>query len=216
MHPLLPAQPPRTVLLIGAHCDDIEIGCGGTLLRAATAWPQARFHWLTLSSDAQREAESRAAAERLLAGAAQLTLEFASFRQSYFPHEAATIKDRFEDLKRRCTPDLVFTHCRGDAHQDHRVANELAWNTFRDHLILEYEIPKFDGDLGQPTVFVPLSRAELDTKCSVLMDCFASQHTRGWFTRSTFEGLARLRGIECNAPEGYAEAFYARKVCLLV
>ncbi len=119
-----------------------------------------------------------------------------------------------EALKARVTPDLVLTHYRDDLHQDHRVTNELTWNTFRDQMILEYEIPKFDGDLGTPNVFVPLTRTELDEKNRILLDCFPSQRDRPWFTRETFAAIARLRGIECNAPEGYAEAFYARKILL--
>jgi LmbE family N-acetylglucosaminyl deacetylase len=137
-----------------------------------------------------------------------------TFRGSYFPQEYAALKDYFEEIKKTCQPDLILTHYRGDLHQDHRVVNELTWNTFRDHSILEYEIPKFDGDLGHPNAFVPLSRQQLQRKCDVLMDCFPSQAGRAWFTRDTFEAIARLRGIESNAPEGYAEAFYVRKARL--
>jgi len=202
-----------SILLIGAHCDDIEIGCGGTVLGLAQRYPQARFTWVTLSSDAERARETRAAAAQLLQGAAQVDVRIAEFRGSYFPHIGPALKDYFESLK-ACRPDLILTHARHDLHQDHRVTNELTWNTFRDHAILEYEIPKFDGDLGTPNTFVPLSRAQMQRKCDVLMDCFPSQHTRSWFTRETFTAIARLRGIECNAPEGYAEAFYGRKLRL--
>ncbi|MCS6944486.1 MAG: PIG-L deacetylase family protein [Sutterellaceae bacterium] len=205
---------PGTILLLGAHSDDIEIGCGGSLLRMAAAWPQARFHWITLSADAQRAAETRAAASRLLAGR-MVDITVKDFRGSYFPYEGAAIKDYFEMLK-PLAPDLIFTHCRHDLHQDHRVVHELTWNTFRDHLILEYEIPKFDGDLGTPNVFVTLSREQLRQKIEILLDCFPSQRSRQWFTRETFEALARLRGIECNAPEGFAEAFFARKLRLAI
>jgi LmbE family N-acetylglucosaminyl deacetylase len=202
------------VLLLGAHCDDIEIGCGGLLLRLAANWPHAEYHWVTLSSDAQREPETRAAARRLLPGVDAIRFDIATHKQSYFPAVASALKDHFEDLKRRCTPDVILTHAREDLHQDHRLTNELTWNTFRNHLILEYEIPKYDGDLGRPNVFVPLTQRELAAKCDALMECFPSQRARSWFTRSTFEAMARLRGIECNAPEGFAEAFYARKACI--
>jgi len=202
-----------TILLLGAHSDDIEIGCGGTVLQWVRQYPQARFVWVTLSAEAEREPETRAAAERLLAGARHAEVRTAKFRGSYFPHEGAALKDYFESLK-TVMPDVVLTHCRHDLHQDHRVTHELTWNTFRDQVVLEYEIPKFDGDLGVPNVYVPLSRTDLQHKCDILMECFASQRTRAWFTRDTFEALARIRGIECNAPDGVAEAFYGRKLLL--
>lgn len=203
-----------TILLLGAHCDDIEIGCAGAVMRLLERHPAARFVWVTLSSDPQRAAETRAAAARLLARAAEPVVRVEQFRGSYFPHCGPELKDYFEGLKAH-RPDLILTHARHDLHQDHRVTNELTWNTFRDHAVLEYEIPKFDGDLGVPNVFVPLTRAEMKAKCDLLMDCFPSQSGRQWFTRDTFEALARLRGIECNAPEGYAEAFYGRKLSLV-
>lgn len=202
---------PLTILLVGAHCDDIEIGCGGAVQRLLSNHPTARFVWVTLSSDAQRSAETHAAAGRLLEGAVDPLVRVEAFKGSYFPHCGPALKDYFETLK-AFNPDLILTHCRHDLHQDHRVVNELTWNTFRDHAILEYEIPKFDGDLGAPNVFFALSRAEMKRKCDVLIECFPSQRQRQWFTRDTFEAIARLRGIECNAPEGYAEAFYSRKL----
>ena len=202
-----------TILLLGAHSDDIEIGCGGTVLQLVRQHPQARFVWVTLSAEGEREHETRAAAERLLSGARHTEVRTAAFRGSYFPHAGAALKDYFESLK-AFKPDVVLTHCRHDLHQDHRITHELTWNTFRDHAVLEYEIPKFDGDLGVPNVYVPLTRADLQRKCDVLMECFASQRSRGWFTRETFEALARIRGIECNAPDGIAEAFYGRKLLL--
>ena len=205
------AQRRPNILLLGAHCDDIEIGCGGALMGLVRTYPKARFTWVTLSAEAQRAAETRAAAEQLLAGAAELAIQVEGFRTSYLPHCGEALKDYFETLKCHA-PDLIFTHARSDLHQDHRVVNELTWNTFRDHAILEYEIPKFDGDLGTPNVFVPLSRADIERKCNILLDCFPSQSARQWFTRDTFMALARIRGIECNAPEGFAEAFYGRKI----
>ena len=204
-------QRPLTILLVGAHCDDIEIGCGGAVQRLVSSYPAARFVWVTLSSDARRGAETRAAAARLLKGAVEPIVRVEEFKGSYFPHCGPALKEYFETLK-SFAPDLILTHCRNDLHQDHRVTNELTWNTFRDHAILEYEIPKFDGDLGAPNVFFPLTRAEMKHKCDVLIECFSSQLQRQWFTRDTFEAIARLRGIECNAPDGYAEAFYSRKL----
>ena len=202
-----------TILMLGAHCDDIEIGCGGTALRLVAKYPSARFVWVTLSSDGEREAETRLASTRLLKGAHKVEVIVEKFRGSYFPHCGPALKDCIESLK-RFAPDLVLTHFRQDLHQDHQVVNQLTWNTFRNHAIWEYEIPKFDGDMSVPNVYVPLTRAELQRKCDILMECFPSQHTRAWFTPDTFSALARLRGIECQAPEGYAEAFYGRKMCL--
>jgi LmbE family N-acetylglucosaminyl deacetylase len=202
-----------SILLLGAHCDDIEIGCGGSVIRLARRYPTARFIWITLSSEPRRAAETRAAAARLLDGSRDTVVRVEQFRGSYFPHDGAGLKDYFENLK-QYSPDLILTHSRHDLHQDHRVTNELTWNTFRDHSILEYEVPKFDGDLGVPNVFIPLTRAELKRKCDILIECFPSQTERQWFTRDTFEAIARLRGIECNAPEGYAEAFFGRKICI--
>ena len=207
------AQRRPNILLLGAHCDDIEIGCGGTLLRLARRHPHIRFVWVTLSSDPQREAETRDAASRLLAGSTDSDIRIEAFRGSYFPHCGAELKDYFEGLK-ACKPDLILTHCRHDLHQDHRVVSELTWNSFRNHAILEYEIPKFDGDLRTPNVYFPLTRADIDRKCQILLDCFPSQRTRQWFTGETFQALARIRGIECNASEGFAEAFHGRKICI--
>jgi LmbE family N-acetylglucosaminyl deacetylase len=202
------------VLLLGAHCDDIEIGCGATLLRLARTWPQAQFLWVTLSGDDVREAETRHAARRLLAAAHHTEMRMERFRGSYFPTSVEELKDYFETLK-SFKPDLIFTHFRGDLHQDHRVVNELTWNTFRSHTILEYEIPKYDGDLGQPNIFMEVSRDEIELKSEILLDCFPSQRQRQWFTRDTFAALARIRGVECHASEGFAEAFHGRKIKLV-
>lgn len=203
-----------SALFLGAHCDDIEIGCGGTIQRLVASRPDIRVHWVTLSSSPIRADETRRAADRLLAGAKHSDVRIESFKNSFFPYCGADIKSYFEKLKQEIDPDVIFTHYRNDLHQDHRVVNELTWNTYRSHLILEYEIPKFDGDLGVPNGFSPLTRAQLDNKIEVLLECFGSQLDKSWFTRDTFEALARLRGIECNAPEGFAEAFYMRKVGL--
>jgi len=207
---------PPNLLLIGAHCDDIEIGLGGTIRRFCMQHPDAHILWVTLNSDEMREAETRAAAARLLTGAHNTKLIIKTFRQSYFPYVGAELKDFFETLKAEIEPDVVFTHRSDDLHQDHRVVNELTWNTFRNHLILEYEIPKYEGDLRTPNVYVPLTREEIDAKIDVLMDCFPSQHNRQWFTPETFRATARLRGIECNAADGFAEGFYCRKSVLAI
>jgi LmbE family N-acetylglucosaminyl deacetylase len=206
-------SPRPTILLLGAHCDDIEIGCGATVMRLVARYPEARFVWVTFSADDERETETRRAAAMLLQGAGAAEVVVERFRGSYLPYCGPELKDRFEVLKRHA-PDLVLTHFRSDLHQDHRVINELTWNTFRNHAVLEYEIPKFDGDISVPNVYVPITRADMQRKCDMLMTCFPSQHARSWFTPETFQALARLRGIECNAAEGYAEAFYGRKTCM--
>ena len=201
----------ESALFLGAHCDDIEIGCGGTIQKLVDARPNARIHWVTLSSDAVRAEETRKAATKLMSGAKNTDVRMEGFANSCFPYQGAEIKAYFERLKQEIHPDVIFTHYRHDLHQDHRVVNELTWNTFRNHLVFEYEIPKFDGDLGVPNAFSVLTRAQLDRKIDVLLECFESQRTKSWFTRDLFQAIARLRGVECNAPEGFAEAFYVRK-----
>jgi LmbE family N-acetylglucosaminyl deacetylase len=203
------------VLCIGAHCDDIEIGCGGTLLALRKRWPQIEIRWLVLSSNAQRRAETEAAARRLLGPAASERVSFGKFRDGFLPYEGASVKEFFEEAKQRVAPDVILTHQRSDLHQDHRLACELTWNTWRDQLILEYEIPKYDGDLGRPNAFVPLEREQLEEKIEILQEAYASQRVKSWFTPETFRGLARLRGIEANAASGYAEAFHAPKIVVL-
>ncbi len=200
-----------TILCIGAHCDDIEIGCGATLRRWAREFPSVRFVWVIFAGEAGRMAESRAAAEEILSGVASSEVIFFEFRGSYFPDQYGEIKDAFERLK-RFAPAVVLTHHLEDRHQDHRVLAELTWNTFRSHLILEYEIPKYEGDLGHPNFFVAASEADVQFKADMLLRCFPSQHSRSWFTAQTFCALARIRGVECAAASGYAEAFHARKL----
>ncbi|MCC7046847.1 MAG: PIG-L family deacetylase [Alphaproteobacteria bacterium] len=203
---------PLKLLCLGAHADDIEIGCGGTVLRLVAERPDVVVRWVVFSGDGRRDAEARASAADFLAGSAAHAVEVMKFRDGYFPSQHAEIKDCFEALKRDFDPSLVLTHWNGDAHQDHRIVSELTGNTFRNHLVLQYEIPKYDGDTGSPNFFVPLSRAQAARKVALLARHFPSQHGRGWFTDETFLGLARLRGIGCNAPEGLAEAFFASKV----
>jgi LmbE family N-acetylglucosaminyl deacetylase len=203
-----------TVLCIGAHCDDIEIGCGATLIRWSREYPGLRVVWAIFSGDAVRQDESRAAAKRLINGSASCELQFFDFRDRFFPAQAESIKNAFDELRARVKPDVIFTHHLADRHQDHELLGELTWNTFRANLILEYEIPKFEGDLGHPNVFVPHAAGDLEQKVQALLDSFASQSSRPWFTADTFRALARLRGIESGASSGLAEAFHARKLCL--
>ena len=204
----------RTVLCLGAHSDDIEIGCGGTILRLIADNPGLAVHWIVFSARAERAGEAEASAARFLEGAGARNVQLHQFRDGFFPSEHAKIKTYFEELKARIEPDLVFTHCRHDLHQDHRVINELAWNTFRRHSILEYEVPKWDGDLGTPNVYVPLDATQAARKVKILMECFTTQAGKHWFDEETFTGLMRLRAMECSAPSRRAEAFYGRKVIL--
>jgi len=205
---------PLTLLCLGAHADDIEIGCGGTVLRLLGERRRVRVHWVVLSADGERGREARRSAAGLLRRAERAEIRIERFRDGFLPWEGAAVKEVFEQLKAEVDPDLVFTPGRDDAHQDHRLVSELTWNTFRDHCILEYEIPKYDGDLGRPNVFVPLPDRVRRRKLRLLLSAFPSQRNRRWFTESTFDAMMRLRGIECNADSGYAEAFYGRKVVL--
>ena len=212
----LPAPGNRlSVLCLGAHSDDIEIGLGGTLLGLMARGIKLDVHWCVLSAVGDREAEARNAAVDFLSGAANQTIETLSFRDGFFPEQGEAITSWFEDLKSRMSPDLIFTHRRDDAHQDHREVCRLTWNTFRDHMILEYEIPKWDGDLGQPNLYVSVPAAILQRKIELLDQHFATQRSKQWFDADTFQGLARLRGMECRAPERFAEAFFARKISML-
>jgi LmbE family N-acetylglucosaminyl deacetylase len=202
------------ILCLGCHSDDIESGCGGTILRLIEEHPGCVFHWVVFSATGVREDEARRAVV-LFAGPAQLRGPLLkTFPDGFMPSVAVDVKNVFEELKQSLSPDVIFTHNRKDAHQDHRLIAELTWNTFRDHFILEYEIPKYDGDLGQPGLFVPLEPAVCQRKVRYLMDTFQSQRTKRWFQEDTFLSLMRLRGMECNAPSGYAEAFYCRKIVL--
>jgi LmbE family N-acetylglucosaminyl deacetylase len=203
-----------TVLCLGAHCDDIEIGCGGTLLELRERHPTVHFHWVVFSGDDTREPETRMAADRLLGTGPQCTVEVHRFEGSRFPHAGAPLKDAFESLKRRVAPELIFTHFLEDRHQDHRVVAELTWNTFRSHTILEYEIAKYEGDLDSPNVYCEISASNVARKVDALMTCFPSQHSRTWFDRELFQGLMRVRGVECNSASRYAEAFHGRKLTL--
>jgi LmbE family N-acetylglucosaminyl deacetylase len=200
------------VLCLGCHSDDIEIGCGGTILRMREEYPGIEFHWVVFNATGTRKAEACRAAT-LFAGPALRPPIFKAYPDGFMPFVGAEVKSAFEELK-SVAPDIIFTHNRKDAHQDHRLIAEMTWNTFRNHLILEYEIPKYDGDLGQPSVFLPLATEIYERKVQYLMDAFQSQQNKRWFEPETFKSLMRLRGMECNSPSGYAEAFYSRKLVL--
>jgi len=206
------AEPLHRVLAIGCHADDLEIGCGGTLRTLVQSNPQLEVDWLVLAASGQRANEARESAKAFLDGAARARIEVHEFRDGFLPYVGGEVKDVFEGLKQRVDPQIVFTHSSYDFHQDHRLACELTWNTFRNHLILEYEIPKVDGDLGRPNLFVPLTEATVEEKIALIERYFPSQTGRHWFDRETFIGLMRLRGMEAVAPDRYAEAFTCRKV----
>ncbi|MDV2992289.1 MAG: hypothetical protein N4J56_001943 [Chroococcidiopsis sp. SAG 2025] len=200
------------ILCLGAHCDDIEIGCGGTILKLIEKYQNLAFYWVIFSSNSQREKEAYESAKQFLKGAEIKKIAIANFRDGFLPFIAIEVKELFESLKQEFQPDLILTHYRNDIHQDHRLISDLTWNTFRNHLILEYEIPKYDGDLGIPNFFVHLEPTICQHKTHLILSSFQSQIEKQWFTEETFLSILRIRGIESNAPEKYAEAFYCRKV----
>ncbi len=206
---------PFSVLCLGAHADDIEIGCGGTILRLIQLYgPAVEFDWVVFSAPGPRKQEALKGASRFLGPARNKSVVVKNYPDSVFPYSGPRIKQFFEELKERCCPDLILTHYRDDLHQDHRMISELTWNTFRNHLILEYEIPKYDGDLGTPNFFVHLDQPTCTKKIRTIVDCFATQRGKQWFSEDTFLAMMRLRGVESNAPDKYAEAFYCRKLVL--
>jgi len=200
------------LLCVGAHSDDIEIGCGATVLRLLEEYSNIEVCWVVFGSGEQRGSEARESARLFLEEAKQKKIVILSFRDSFFPYIGTEIKEFFETLKHDFSPDLIFTHYRNDLHQDHRLISELTWNTFRDHFILEYEIVKYDGDLGAPNFFVHLDEDICQKKINIIMECFSTQGSRNWFTADAFLSILRLRGVESNAPQRYAEGFYCRKI----
>ena len=216
MRPIIldPTGGPMELLCLGAHSDDIEIGAGGTILRLLADHPGSSVHWVVFATTPERAEEAERAATLTLADAAVTTVQLLGFEDSYFPGQVREIKDVFEKLKTEVDPDLILTPWGKDAHQDHRTISELTWNTFRNHVVLEYEIPKYDGDMGRPGLFVALTRSQVERKIELLFDAFDSQKEKDWFDPEVFRGLLRLRGVECRAPDGYAEAFYCRKLIL--
>lgn len=205
------STPPR-ILCLGAHCDDIEIGCGGTLLQLLRQMDNCEILWTIFSSDPQRTKEAKNSADRFLARAAKRKVVVRDFQDGFLPYVGAEVKACVEAIKKEFVPDLILTHHREDLHQDHRLVSELTWNTFRNHLILEYEIPKYDGDLGRPNVFIPLAEDACTEKIAIILETYESQRIRPWFEPETFRSLMRLRGLESNSPSRYAEAFFSRKV----
>ena len=205
---------PLSILCLGAHSDDLEIGCGATLLRLKREMRDLRVHWVVFAAGGERAEEARRGAGRVLEGLAHAEVELHDHRDGYFPECWGTIKDRFEALKSVVSPDVIFTHWGNDAHQDHRIISELTWNTWRDHLVLEYEVPKYDGDLGRPNLFVPIDAEIANEKVALLHECFASQTKRAWFSEETFLGLMRVRAVEAQCADRYAEAFHLRKALL--
>ena len=206
-----PAKPLR-ILFLGAHSDDIEIGCGATMLQLASGMPAPEVRWVVFSGNETRAAEARSSAEFWLEKIAGKEIVLHDFRDGFFPDHWARIKEKFEEVKVSFDPDLIFTHCEGDRHQDHRIINELTWNTFRNHAILEYEIPKYDGDLRTPSFYIPVSVEIAESKARALVKYFNSQGSKHWFSEELFLGLMRIRGMECCSPSGYAEGFHARKI----
>jgi LmbE family N-acetylglucosaminyl deacetylase len=209
-----PEVRPARVLAIGAHPDDIEIGCAGTVLKLIEQAAISEVRWVVLSGDGERAKEARRSAEALLHDVPRSEVVVRDFPDGFFPYEGQRIKDFFEQLKADFSPDVVFTHQRADLHQDHRLSCELTWNTFRDHLILEYEVPKYDGDMSAPNTFVPIEESLHRRKIDHLMSHFGSQASKRWFKEELFSSLLRLRGMECNSPSSYAEAFFCRKAVL--
>lgn len=205
---------PLRILCLGAHCDDIEIGCGGTLLELTKRYTNAYIYWVVFASNPVREQEATTCANAFLSAIENRKIVIKQFRESFFPYIADDIKAYFEQIKSDFTPDLIFTHYRDDRHQDHRTISDLTWNTFRNHLILEYEILKYDGDVGIPNTFFSLSRSTCNRKIDLVHESFVSQRDKTWFDREAFMALLRIRGVECNAEEGFAEAFYSRKLVL--
>ena len=202
------------ILCLGAHPDDIEIGCGGTVQKLIKEVPETQFYWVVFSGDGNRSKEAYESASVVLNRVKSKKIDVQQFRESYFPYIGASIKDYFEKLKREFSPDIIFTHYNNDAHQDHRLVSNLTWNTFRDHFILEYEVPKYDGDLGNPNLYVHLNELDIQKKIQNICDIFRTQKEKHWFTEENFRSILRIRGAESNSPSNYAEAFYCRKIVL--
>lgn len=211
---LQPGRPIRSIVCLGAHSDDLEIGAGATIVRLLCEHPGARVTWVVMCSTADRRAEAEASVRDLCGEATSLDVRIHDLRDGFVPAAWSQAKELVEDAAAAADADLVVTHTRHDLHQDHRTLAELAWNTWRDHLILECEIPKYDGDLRTPTLYVPVAEAHVARKVEVLMRHFGTQAGKHWFTPETFRGLMRLRGIECRSPSGYAEGFHVRKVVI--
>ncbi len=212
--PVASKRRPLHVLCLGAHCDDIDIGCGGTLLRLLSGTSGWHVTWVAFSAPEERAKELRLSARRFLRAAAEQRVITHRFRDSFFPAQYAEIKEAFAALRRLPSPEIIFTHHRADRHQDHRIVSELTWNVFRQHLILEYEIPKYEGDLATPNAYVRLEKAHVERKIRTLLSAYESQRSKPWFTPDTFRALMRLRGIEAGIGPGWAEGFHVSKFCI--
>jgi LmbE family N-acetylglucosaminyl deacetylase len=212
--PVFEKGKPIRILCLGAHCDDIEIGCGGFVLQFIEANPSCEVLWIVFSSNEVRRNEAQLSADLFLKNAIKKEIVIKKYRDGFFPSHYEEIKEDFENIKGLFNPDLIFTHYNEDLHQDHRIISQLTWNTFRDHLILEYEIQKYDGDMGRPNIYAPLSLENMQQKLNIILDSFQSQHSRKWFEAETFSSLMRLRGMESNSPSRYAEAYYGRKISI--
>lgn len=218
----LPVDNWKTVVCLGAHADDIEIGCGGTLLHLMRKNTNLSVHWHVFSGSEQRVKEAKNSAQayfqQLEAAAAESGNRFSisvhSFRDAHFPTQLSEIKQKMQEIHKTHNPDVVFTHQIADRHQDHQTLGEVTWQTFRNHLILEYEIPKFEGDLVHPNVYVPLSNEVCQRKIELLDTCFPSQKEKPWYDEETFRSLLRIRGLECHSESRYAEAFTVRKMTI--
>lgn len=200
------------ILCLGAHCDDIEIGCGATLMRLLDEHPNAEVLWVVFSSNETREIEARKSAEIYLKNHKNFKIEINQFRNGFFPYIAQDIKEYFEQLKQSFDPDLIFSHYLLDRHQDHRTIAELTWNTFRNHTILQYEILKYEGDLKTPNFYSIINSGYLEKKVNLLLSCFISESDKHWFTKESFMALMRIRGVESGGVTGYAEGFHADKI----
>jgi LmbE family N-acetylglucosaminyl deacetylase len=211
-----PTGSPLRILCLGAHADDLEIGCGGLLLKLVASATPLDVAWVVFSANGSRRREAMDSADALLERVLKKQIALNEFRDGFFPYTGAAIKEYFETLRSDVVPDVILTHYRHDLHQDHRLISELTWNTFRNHLILEYEVPKYDGDFGSPNVFVQLDEGVVHRKVDCLLRCFTTQECRRWFSADLFRSVMRLRGLECNSPSGFAEAFYAPKLGLAI
>lgn len=201
------------ILCLGAHSDDIEIGCGGSVLRLIKEMPEAQFRWIVFSGNELRNRETLKSASSFLKKIELKKIEIHNYQESYFPFIGSKIKDSFEKLKKTFMPDLIFTHYSKDFHQDHKLISNLTWNTFRNNVILEYEIPKYDGDLGRPNFYINLDESIVNKKINLIYDTFQTQNEKKWFSKDTFRSIMRIRGVESNSPSKYAEAFHCRKLC---
>ena len=204
----------RTILCVGAHADDIEIGCGGAILKLLQSNENVAVYWVVLSGSGDRKDEAKESANRFLSKARRSSVQIQKFPDTFFPYEGQEIKKFFNELRQQVSPDIIFTHRLEDRHQDHRLVSELTWNSFRDHLIMEYEIPKYEGDLGTPNIYVPLAESICQKKINIIVESFETQESRPWFSPETFWAMLRIRGVESRSRSQFAEGLYCRKAVI--